>query len=61
MKAQSPDDDCENKVIHPKYYKYLANILAHEMALGVIVQPKPGFGTVKIDNYETNNNLATIY
>ena len=42
--SKSPDDDCENKVIHPKYYKHLANILAHEMGFGVIVQPKPGLG-----------------
>ena len=46
--SKSPDDDCENKFIHPKCYTYLADILAHKMAFGVIVQPKPGFGTVVI-------------
>ena len=42
--SKSPDDDCENNVIHSKCYKHLANILAHDLGFSVIVQPKPGFG-----------------
>ena len=41
--SKSPDDDCENKVIHPKYYKYLANILALKLGFVVTLQPNPGF------------------
>jgi hypothetical protein len=52
--SKSPDDDCENKVIHPKYYKYLTNILAHKMGFGVIVQPQPGFG---MENPQTKDKF----
>ena len=52
--SKSPDDDSENKVIHPKCYKYLADILAHEMGFVVIVQLKPGFG---MENPETKNQF----
>ena len=62
--SKSPDDDCENKVIHPKYYKYLANILALKMGFDVTLLPKSDIDcnrkeTIFVDIFQNFSCLPT--